>query len=213
MRKDLANGIVIVFNEEVYIPSDDTFILVNGAHYAIEKFSKKFLTIVELGCGTGYASISTLKKALNKGFSNVYAVLIDISPCATKSALKSIEANELGVYADVVQCDSASCLREKLFGLILFNPPYLPVKDYGDWLAESWSGGEEGLDIWRKFFTDSLRICEKDCLIVFVVSSLQNLTEIFKKMLSNCKNIEIIECRSFFYETICSVCCTAGDTS
>jgi release factor glutamine methyltransferase len=213
VRVSTIEGIVTIFNEEVYIPSDDTFIIVEGARYLIEGLAERRFTLVEIGCGTGYVAISILKNALNKDLLNIYAVLIDISPCAVDSAAKSVKVNELDTYVDIVQCNSASCLRGESMKLILFNPPYLPVEDYGGWLAKSWSGGREGLVVWNEFFDDSLRVCGRDCIIVFVISSLQNLGKVLQRLLSNCKCVEILMCESFFYETICSASCKVGEVN
>ncbi|MCC6045738.1 MAG: methyltransferase [Ignisphaera sp.] len=209
-KVETINNIILVLNEEVYAPSDDTFIIATGVLQITDELAEKHLIITELGCGTGYVTILAVKKILSKGFSNMYAILIDISPCAVESALKSVKANELNTYMDIIQCDGASCLRGGSAELILFNPPYLPVEDGGGWLEKSWSGGSEGLVVWDKFFGDALRICKGSCPVVFTISSLQNLAKILQRLQNSCKIIEIHECVNFFYEIICSVCCIVG---
>ncbi len=168
------------------------------------------ITFIEIGSGSGIVSLYLVKQMLKNGCYNVFGILTDISPCAVLSSRDSAKSNNLDIYLDVVQCDSASCLRSEAARTVLFNPPYLPVNDYESWLGIAWSGGEKGINIWSKFFKDSIQVCLKGCYMVFVFSSLQDVSAIFTELGKVCIDIDITSCESFFYETICVAICRLG---
>lgn len=189
-------GIAIVYIEGVYQPSHDSAILLNTVEHVI-KFSKEYIDVaLEIGCGTGYV---TAKLLSNNDLA--YAILIDVDPKAVYSTWETMKINKVDGKADVVQCDGASCVRSRAVNLVYFNPPYLPVCDeISDAIA--WNGGEDGLEIWAKFFKDSLNICKNSCVIAFVFSTLQRVEEIIEHVLKY-EYVEIFDCEQFFYEMLC----------
>jgi len=202
----VINNIKIALNEEVYEPSDDTYILTDTAKEVLSRLENKDIIVIEIGSGTSYIIISLVKTILTK-FNNVYAIATDISPCAMKSSWSSAKLNNLDMYLDIVQCDSLTCFRDSIANMVVFNPPYLPVEDSGSWISKAWSGGANGFSIWSKFFKDSINKCKSKCSILFVLSSLQNMEKIFYVMESKCLSIDVHMCKNFFFETICSVEC------
>ncbi|MEM0026405.1 MAG: methyltransferase [Ignisphaera sp.] len=200
------DNIMIELNEEVYKPSDDTYIVVDAFNEVLHRSKRLINLLIEVGSGSGYITISILKTMLLR--SMPHAILIDISPCAVTSSWNSIKLNDLDMYSDVIQCDGLSCIRSFVADIIVFNPPYLPVEDSGSWLARSWSGGIDGLSVWLKFFEESLDRCKHSiCTIIFTLSTLQNIEKALGSLGKNCIAVDFYKCKSFFFETICVVGC------
>lgn len=124
---------------EVYEPAEDSFLLVDvvlAGHLGGRR-------VVELGCGSGLASI-----AAAKGGASVIAV--DTNPEAVRLARANARRNEVPVR--VVQGDLLSALRGTV-DVVLFNPPYLPTSDEDEAgarrtrLFEAWDAGPQGIDV------------------------------------------------------------------
>lgn len=186
------------------MPSHDSWLLLESAKivvYDVDRESNRELIVVELGSGSGYVTVSLLKMFPPKSF---YAIMVDLDPRAVYSSWSTARANNVDMVVDVVQCDAATCLRRGVADFVYFNPPYLPVCD-GDTHSIAWDGGEDGLEVWNKFFEGSIYICKEVCRIVFILSSLQNLDKMFRKVFQSCSRIEVVECQFFFFEAICGV--------
>ena len=120
--------LIVEKDENVYPPSDDSLLLIKSFDiHAGEK-------ILEIGCGSGIVSMHC---AMNGGI----VTCGDISKKAVALTKKNMSLNSLD--AVVVETDLYSGISGR-FDTIIFNLPYLPVKEDGD-LALSWSGGEDGL--------------------------------------------------------------------
>ncbi|HDI31536.1 MAG TPA: methyltransferase domain-containing protein [Thermofilum sp.] len=143
--------------EYVYLPSDDTFLLLKFlSNIGAADFS------CEIGSGSGIVT-----EALANISQRVLAV--DISPKACKVSWEKVRKRP---DVDVICCDSLSAIREdKLFSFVVTNPPYLPFKD-GSYL---WSGGEGGIEVAQKFTFDALRRLKEGGRMVIVLSSLSDV--------------------------------------
>ena len=190
------NGLEIALTRSVYTPSHDTTILVNIVYEILSKHRGSFPSIlVEIGCGTGYVALAILSRL---GYS-LYTILIDLSPCATLCTWINLKRYSADCYADVVQCDSASCLRSAVSEFIFFNPPYIPEEDIHDLSDLAVCGGLNGIEVWHLFYDNAIRICKRPCYILFVFSSLQKLEAIFKTVLNTCNSLEVYDCYYFFF--------------
>ncbi len=190
-------GIELVIVGDTYRPSDDSYVLLEACIDVLMSFAKGFVHGVEIGCGSGFITIELTRR----GFLS-YAIAIDISPCAVKSTYINVRKHGLDALIDVVQSHSAACIRSKSIDVAFFNPPYIPTSN--DSVEHpSWSGGSEGIEIAIDFLNEAVRIAKKS--IVFVFSSLQNLTKLFEYAQHRCtEGIEILgdTCRFFFLRNI-----------
>lgn len=196
------DNIRILINEYVYEPAEDSYILAKTVESIFNKYQNECDkgVFMEIGSGSGYVSIYLLSSIKHY----LYGILTDILPCAVYASWKSVKRNGLDMYIDVVQCNSVECFRNSFTSIVFFNPPYLPVEEFNH-IGISWSGGNEGIEVWEKFFNDAIHICLKNaCRIIFIFSSTQNVMKLLDKTLNICNDVEIYECNKFFYETICS---------
>jgi len=106
-----------------------------------------------LELGTGEAGILSI--ALARRIKGSYLAL-DIAEDAVLSARKVAAAN--GVAVEFLQSDLFSSVPEdRSFDFTFFNPPYVPRAFSARWKtlgepARVWDGGEDGLDVIRRFW-------------------------------------------------------------
>ncbi len=189
----------LALSKSVYRPSHDTFLLATAVTEIARSTPRSICPpLIEIGTGTGYVALNALK------YMPYYTILTDISPCAVVASWLSAKRNSLDWCIDVVQCESASCLRSSIAELVFFNPPYLPEEKVHDFYDLALCGGSNGIEVWQSFYDDALRVCRKPCFVVFVFSSLQNLESMFSHVLDTCSSIEILDCQYFFFESVCT---------
>jgi release factor glutamine methyltransferase len=136
--------------EEVYQPSDDTYLLLDGLlldDWDAISTPSTTLHILEIGTGSGVPIIFLAKQLAGRGHC-VHAMATDINPKALEFAGKTAIEHEVTV--EWIPCDLATPLLEDYTGkihVILFNPPYVPTPDeemVGNGIEVSWAGGEKG---------------------------------------------------------------------
>ncbi|KAF7455848.1 hemK methyltransferase family member 2 [Cryptosporidium felis] len=168
--------------EEVYEPSEDTFLMEDALRQERESILRLGPRVVcELGCGSGYLTASLLEmlRGLGKEVAPI-AYMIDVNRKALDMSERMITNNIEAGTAERLQMSLFSNLKRggRMFDLVVFNPPYVPSSD--EELARSmrtcgidcsWSGGADGLFFVSRFlFGDSRLIGEElegglgDCL-------------------------------------------------
>ncbi|MFH7859925.1 MAG: methyltransferase [Candidatus Aenigmatarchaeota archaeon] len=166
------NGFKIEIFEDVYKPSEDTFLLYDSIN---NNYSKSF----EVGSGVGLITLKLAKK------SN-YVLVSDINFEATKNTLYNVKQNFLRDKVDIVCGDCLTFLKNKIFfELIVFNPPYLPSENFNKKIFDlSWSGGKRGYEITLKFLKEAKKHINKKGTIMIVSSSyiINEVLNIIKKM-------------------------------
>lgn len=180
----------IVFSG-VYEPGDDTFLMAENLH--IEKGEE----VLDVGTGCGILAVLSAFKA-----SRVIAT--DINPIAVRCAKANADRNGVSEKIDFICGDLFSPLREGIsFNLVVFNAPYLPVEEEPkDWLDYSWSGGRSGRETIRKFIETVSEYVKIDGRIMLVQSSLSNINETLNDLEGKGFEVEIVDERRFFFETI-----------
>jgi len=179
---DVGN-IKIVNDKRIYMPSDDSFLIIK-AMLILKNKGYSFNRIIDIGTGSGILSI-----AAQRIFDPKVLVSIDISPYAVVNAKKAIEKE--GVRNLVIRCDGTSCLRRK-YDLSIVNPPYLPSNDKikkGSWIVKTWQEGRN-----HKKLCLSSTISEN---ILILKSSLSkfNQDKCLKKF--NYNKIELVKTNAF----------------
>ena len=162
---------------DVYEPSDDTYLLIDG----IKEDLKKSLTsdktskdsserlndttpniVLEIGSGSGVPITYLTNSLVEKGF-NVKPIATDINPKALELTRKTAEANNIE-NLETIQCDLASDLLESYrhqMDYIIFNPPYVPTPDEevsNGGIEASWAGGERGRRVVDRAITQIVKL-------------------------------------------------------
>uniref|UniRef100_A0A915L3T1 Methyltransferase small domain-containing protein n=1 Tax=Romanomermis culicivorax TaxID=13658 RepID=A0A915L3T1_ROMCU len=152
----------ILTNEEklsVYEPSEDTFLLLDALEKDAELIEKQRPTIcVEIGCGSGLASIF-VAKYLQRG---ALILCTDINPVALRVSQRNADLNNLRRNCiEFLRTDTLDAIEYRLqsipstihkflaalfpdkIDLLLFNPPYVPSDEPlrpEDMLAHAYAG-------------------------------------------------------------------------
>ncbi len=105
--------------EGVYYPQEDSLLLAK----VIESLELKGKRFLDLGCGCGFLAILAAKKG-------AFVCACDVNKRAVHITKKNAEKN--GVKLVVKYSNLFSHVKEK-FDIIVFNAPYLPVKEQKMW--------------------------------------------------------------------------------
>ena len=166
--------------QEIYFPEKDSYLLSEIILNELPRFLSKNpdLIFLEIGCGSGVQ----LKTALKTGLSKQNIFSCDIDPISVSHCKK------LGF--NCVQSDLFEKIKGK-YGLIIFNPPYLPEdkrEPKNSRLATT--GGKKGNEIINRFLKDAKKYLKEDGKIFLVTSSLTkgiNWQDYKKKLLGKKK--------------------------
>lgn len=178
-------GREIIVSENVYPPSEDTFLLLKAALEEVKK--GEFALEVGTGCGI-------IAKILSE---KARVVAVDLNPHAVKCA----RAN--GV--EVISTDLFAGLKPgKQFDVIIFNPPYLPVEGEASegWLEKAWEGGENGRALIDRFLSELRSYLRENGRILLLVSSLTGIEAVERKMHSLEFKVERRMRERYFFEEL-----------
>jgi len=114
--------------DDVYSPGEDSILLIRSLNVSDGE------RILEIGCGSGVVAIHCAK---NGGA----VTAVDINPSAVALTRKNAAAN--GAFMDIRLSDLYEDIDSN-YDTIVFNLPYLPVKEDG-MLEKAWSGGDDGI--------------------------------------------------------------------
>ena len=178
--------------EQVYEPSDDSFLLIDNL--LVNEGDK----VLELGTGTGLVSIFASKKAAK-------VIATDISSLALSCAKKNFELNRVSSKIDLREGSIFEpIIKGEDFDVILFNPPYLPSdsREEDTVLTRSWSAGKDGRIIIDDFLKECNKYLKENGKILLIQSSLSNTDQTINIIKKKNMKIEKLAEKSFFYEKI-----------
>ena len=115
-------GETFYLDKNSLIPRQDTELMVDLVLNQFDKKSK--LNILDLGTGSGVIGIT-----LSKFFPDSIITISDISPKALKVANKNIKKHKVSNVNSIESNWFADFKEEKIFDLILTNPPYIAKGD------------------------------------------------------------------------------------
>jgi release factor glutamine methyltransferase len=205
--------------EEVYDPSDDSFLIIdyfknsiNESYFDGIKLSE-IENILDLGTGTGIIAIflQMIKSQIHTFIPQIFAS--DILDESIECAKKNQKLNNIGEQITFIQSDLFKSFPDHLkssFNIIIFNPPYLPSselseneniklkKDY------TWDGGTKGIELILQFLGEAKHFLnlEKDHYIYYISSSRTPLDILNKKIINLGYNYEVLDKKHYFFEDI-----------
>jgi len=179
-----------------YSPSDDTFLLID----AIEGRGGR--RALEIGTGTGLL-LSQLSRT------HEWTVGTDVSLSAVKAAAARFRS-DVGMKIDLVCCDAASAFRGRTFGLVVFNPPYLPSSSPEDLAVD---GGPGGTEVTAQIFDEAARVVTAQGSVVFVVSSLSDYPSMVTRVEREGFCVRTLGTRKLFFEQLFALEATRNQRS
>lgn len=145
------------YNADVYEPSDDSFVLVDGLVAEVELWSTaQPAVVVEVGCGSGYVVCSAALMLKQLGLTS-YVLATDVSSAALAATSATLAAHGMQPEVELAQDDLLTALHHRLRGhvdLLLFNPPYVVTPDEEvttSGIAAAWAGGLDGRVVIDRF--------------------------------------------------------------
>lgn len=195
---DYYHGTELIIVGDTYEPAEDSYAILEVVHNLSLPASKdKPRMCADIGCGSG---ILTLELC----FLCKEVIAIDLSPDAVASTSINMK-NSVGKHKclwHVVQGDGvASLRREELFEVVLFNPPYLPVRDAG-WAGIAWSGGYEGIEVFLRISRDVYNVLDYGGKYVFLLSSLGNVSRAITELRNMGYDVVMRSVQKFFFEEL-----------
>ncbi|SHE81173.1 HemK family methyltransferase [Clostridium fallax] len=189
-------GIDFYIKEGVLIPRGDTEVLVEEVLERIKEDEK--LNLCDLCCGSGAIglSLATYRK-------NIKVDLLDIADDPEIVTTNNIKRLNLKDRAEFIKGNLFNEVKKdkKVYDVIVSNPPYIKeeiietlmedVKDYEPRLALS--GGEDGLDFYRKIIDESKLVLKNKGILAFEIGYDQ--AEDVKKLMieNNYYDVKIIK--------------------
>lgn len=169
-------GVDLYVEEGVLIPRGDTEIIVE---YVIDYINNTFgdspFNLLDIGIGSGAISL-----VLAKTFPNARVIGLDLFEKPLKVAGKN--KINLGLKnVDFIKSDLFSSLNKEefynYFDIIVSNPPYIPEGDIEDLEddvkafepKEALSGGQDGLDFYRKISKEARVFLKDHGLLVYEI--------------------------------------------
>ncbi|UCC20252.1 MAG: methyltransferase [Promethearchaeota archaeon] len=204
--------------ENVYAPSDDTYLIldyfknkIDNSYFDDIKINK-IKNLLDLGTGTGIIAIffQLIKKEIINFDPKIYAS--DISENAIKCVKSNMKANEIYEEINLLCSDLFNSFPDNLknsFNIIIFNPPYLPSsrlikKDQKKDIDYSWNGGEKGHEVLINFLEKAnyfLNLQEKH-YIYCITSSRTDIVETNRLITNLGYKNQIVKKTHLFFEDI-----------
>ncbi len=144
----------IIECEEVYPPSEDTFLLLDLLNVG------RGARVLEMGPGTGLITC-------HLAAASARVTAADINPKAVKCTLANLRRN--GLPGEVIESNLFAKITER-FDTIVFNPPYCPGKR-DDLMSLAWAGGPDGVAITAAFLKDAPHYLRPGGKIVLLLST------------------------------------------
>jgi release factor glutamine methyltransferase len=186
--------IEIVADEEVYNPSDDSFLLLRAVEVSPGE------SFLEMGTGSGLIALHAAKLGAK-------VTAVDINPKAVDCAKRNAARNQLAI--EVLRSDLFENVTGT-FDVIAFNPPYLPgTASSTSWIEKAWAGGGEGSEVAVRFLDQAWRHLTPDGRMYMVLSSVGGLMSVLKAAKSMYVT-EMIEEKHMFFESMYSYKLKAG---
>jgi len=165
------NGMSLYVFPEVYKPSDDTYMLAEHLK------PRPGDVVLDLGTGSGLLAIKAAESAGR-------VVAVDINPYAVECARANARLNGLEGKIEVRLGDLFEAVKpDERFNLVIFNPPYLPVRDEGsEWIEKAWSGGLDGRAVIERFLDGFSSFLSDDGRVLMVQSSLSDVEKTLRRL-------------------------------
>ncbi len=193
MKSFEYQGFKFLVFEDVYDPSDDTFLLAENMDVSKNDY------VLDMGTGCGILAVIAGKIAKK-------VVGIDISQRAIMNARVNISLNKVETRVEARLGDLWDVLKpNEIFSLILFNPPYLPIPETEKTesiLERAWDGGENGRAVINLFLARLDDFLREGGRVQMVLSSLSKIGDTLSYVKKKQFDVEIKVEKNFFFEKL-----------
>lgn len=132
----------------VYEPAEDSFLLIDALEKDLKYLkAKNPIFCLEVGSGSGIVIT-----AFGLAFPETFCISTDINHKAC--IMSKSTASHNNIVFDVCNMNLAGCFVNKIFDIIIFNPPYVITESTecgGTDITASWAGGIKGREIIDRF--------------------------------------------------------------
>lgn len=180
---------VLKIPEEIYLPAEDTYLLLETIQKKIK--NKKINDCLEMGFGNGIISLELYDQCKQ-------LFCVDINPIATKY-FNVIKKKYNLKNMKIIKSNLFEKIKTKKFDLIIFNPPYVPSEKIED---NSTDGGRYGRQTIIPFINQLPKHLKKQGECYLLISSLNNIRYIKKQINKNKLQQKIIGKQKLFFETL-----------
>jgi release factor glutamine methyltransferase len=171
---------------DVYAPAEDSMLLLRHASAMV------YGSVLDVGTGSGILAVAVASKPRV-----TRVVAVDIDPDAVEAARRRAEEAGVSERIKFLVSDLFEGLDRERFDWILFNPPYLHSEGTAD--EASWSGGEDGSEVIRRFLSQAIEHLNLGGAIIMVSSS---LTEFDLQKVEGIYHVEVLEELPLFFERL-----------
>lgn len=180
--------------DQVYLPSEDTYLLLETLQENLKK--KRIENALEIGTGSAYISLGIYNQVNN-------LVVTDINPIVI-TYLNNLKKEYKLDKMKIIKSNLFNNIKEK-FDLIIFNPPYVPSEKVPkdseiDKLATD--GGAFGRTIILKFLKELKDHLSEDGVCYLLISSFNNPHYVFKQIIKNNLYYKVLKERNIFFEKL-----------
>ncbi|HID73082.1 TPA: methyltransferase domain-containing protein [Candidatus Micrarchaeota archaeon] len=185
-------GVLLRVPDDVYLPSDDSFLLSKHAKLLKGRF-------LDVGCGSGLVSLANAKANPDNDVLGV-----DINPSAVRASEMNASLNKI-TNARFQGSDLFGSLDDELFDAIAFNPPYLPTMDderLSSPINAAFDGGKNGRATLNRFLEGFNEHLRPGGTALVIHSSLNKPDQTVEKMRQLGLRTEVLEEKGFFFEKL-----------
>lgn len=181
--------------DTVYEPAEDSFLFAENLEVG------EMDVVVDIGTGCGILGIIAAKKARK-------VLAVDVNPHALRCAKENARLNRVAEKMSFVRGDLLQPIRiGQKFDAIIFNPPYLPVKNEDrSWLGCAWSGGMDGRQVIDRFLDEAPKYLLSRGQILLMQSSLSGIDKTLQSLAKRGMDVSVVAHRRLaFFETLALV--------
>jgi len=180
--------------DQIYLPSDDTYLLLETIR---EDLKKEIIeNALEIGTGSGYISLGIYNRVNDLVVTDINPIVITyLIDLKKEYKLDKITIRKSNLFSNI----------KNNFDLIIFNPPYVPSENIPnaneiDRLATD--GGAFGRTIILKFINQVKNHLSKNGVCYLLISSFNNPHYIFKQIIKNDLYYKILKEKNIFFEKL-----------
>jgi len=180
--------------DNVYLPSDDTYLLLEAIQDNIK--TKKIDSSLEIGVGSGYITLGIYSQISKATVTDINPIVITyIKKLKNTYNLNKLEIVESNLFKNIVG----------KYDLIIFNPPYVPsdkVPKSNELEKLATDGGGFGRKIILNFLIDLKKHLSDNGVCYLLISSFNNPHYMFKQILKNNLNYKVLREKNIFFEKL-----------